>query len=191
MAGRISGGFCVLLACMLLVLPLQWVLAAVFAAIFHELCHYCAIRLCSRQGSAVHLYTFGAKLPLPPMSRKKEMLCALAGPAGSLLLLFLVRWAPRTAICGVFQAMYNLLPVYPLDGGRALQCLLSMLIPPPKAAKCASITEKVCFTGMILLSMYGLLVLRIGVLPLVWAGILILRIKFVKMPCKVGAERVQ
>ena len=59
------------------------------------------------------------------MTAGGELLCALAGPFGSLLLALLLRHVPELAICGLIQGVYNLLPLYPLDGGRALRCLFS------------------------------------------------------------------
>ncbi len=187
----ISGGFCIFLAAALLLLPLKWVIAAAFAAFFHELCHYLAIYLCTREHTQLHLFSFGARLPLPPMSLGKELLCALAGPLGGLTLLLFAPWTPRTAICAAFQSAYNLLPVYPLDGGRAASCLLSICFPPPLAQKAGALMEKICLTALCALSVYAFVALRLGVMPLILAGILIIRVKFAKMPCKVPQLRVQ
>ncbi len=187
----LSAGFCLLLACSLLFLPIQWVLAAVFAATFHELCHWAAIRLCSREDTPLLLFAFGAKLPLPTMSRSKELLCALAGPVGGLTLLFFARWMPRVAVCAAFQSFYNLLPIYPMDGGRAVQCLMSILLPPKKADHACKIIEQFCLGGLLILAFYGSLYLKLGIFPLILAGSLILRVKFIKMPCKVTPKRVQ
>ena len=43
---KLSPLFCISLAIMLLTLPLRWLFAAVIAAVYHELCHIAAIRLC-------------------------------------------------------------------------------------------------------------------------------------------------
>lgn len=61
------------------------------------------------------------------MSPGRELLCVLAGPAVSFSLLALARFFPRIAICGLVQGIYNLLPIYPLDGGKALRCMVSLL----------------------------------------------------------------
>ena len=55
---------------------------------------------------------------------RRELLAVLAGPAGSLLLLSLYRVLPRVAVCAAVQGFYNLLPIEPLDGGRALRLCL-------------------------------------------------------------------
>ncbi len=191
--GRIqpSGGFCLLLAVLILLFPLPWIMASLLAAGFHELCHSTAVYICTGQKIPIKLYVLGAQMPLPAMSRKQELLCTLAGPLGGLLLLLFAPWLPRTAICAGLQSIYNLLPIYPLDGGRAISCLLEMLLPPPAAKSVEKTTENLCIACLLLLGLWGYLVKKLGPLPLLMALFLLLRIKFLKMPCKVSSEGVQ
>ncbi len=181
----------IFLAALVLLLPLQWVAAAIIAALFHELCHWIAIYLCSRVAAPVAFFSFGARMELPPMSKLQEALCALAGPIGELCLLLFARWLPRTAICAAFQSLYNLLPVYPMDGGRALRCILTLLLPPNKADKLCTYTEKLCILALWAVALYAVLRLKLGLMPIILAAFLCRRIKFLKMPCKVGSLRVQ
>ena len=174
---EISGGFCVLLAMMLLLMPLQWLLAWLTAAAFHELCHYAAIRLCGGDARSLAFYADGAKMEMPTMSRSREVLCALAGPVGGFALLLCAGWLPRVALCGFIQSLYNLMPIYPLDGGRALYSGLLSILPPPKAGLVCSILERVCKWAIWLCGVYGCFVLRIGVFPLLMAALLLIRTK--------------
>ncbi len=174
---KLSGGFCIGLALMLLLVPLKWLLAALIAAAFHELCHYLAIRQCSGKWQSLKLYSFAAHLPLPQMSRGREVLCALAGPVGGLSLLLLVRWMPRLALCAGLQSIYNLLPIYPLDGGRALQSGLLLFLPPPAAAAACRFLEILCKAAICLLALYGCFCLHLGIFPLLMALLLLVRTK--------------
>ncbi len=188
---KISGGFYIGLAAMVLLLPVQWILAAIAAAVFHELCHYLAIFLCTGTRSSLRIFSFGAQLPLPAMGLGKELFCSLAGPLGGLFLLLFARWLPRLAICAAFQSAFNLLPIYPLDGGRSLYCLLHLLFPATRAEHAAHITESVILLGVIFAAGYSFFVLGLGIIPATMVCILILRVKFAKMPCKVSPLQVQ
>lgn len=116
-----SGGSLILAALMLLLLPLKWIIAAIFAAFIHEICHYIVIKLSGSDIIEVKFTQRGILMKTAPLSNMQELICALAGPAGGMLLFLFYRRIPRIAICAAIQGLFNLLPVYPLDGGRALR----------------------------------------------------------------------
>lgn len=80
---EISGWGCVALALALLVLPLPWLMAAVAAAAFHELCHALAVRLLGGRIYRMALGSRGAVMELAAMPPGRELLAAAAGPMGS------------------------------------------------------------------------------------------------------------
>lgn len=173
---QISAGSCIFAALLLLVLPLQWVLAAMFAAGFHELCHACAVSLCGGTIKRLTLGSGGAVMEVESMTRGRELICALAGPFGGLLLLLFSRWIPRIAICAGVQSLYNLLPVYPLDGGRALRCGAALLLPGRGERICV-ILENCCLLCAFLLAVYASFWLKLGFVPIAFAAILLLKRK--------------
>jgi len=122
----ISPSACVVGALTILLLPLQWIIAAFIAAAFHELCHVVAVRLCGGRIDRLQIGDRGAVIQTNALTAWQQLLCILSGPMGSLVLFLFVRWIPRIALCALFHAVYNLLPIYPLDGGRAIRCLLHM-----------------------------------------------------------------
>lgn len=123
----ISPSACAMAALTILLLPLRWIFAAFFAAAFHEICHILAVYLCGGRIQQLTIGDRGAVMYAKHMPIRKSILCVLAGPLGSLLLVLLLRWMPRVAICGLFHGIYNLLPIYPLDGGRAIRCICSAI----------------------------------------------------------------
>ena len=173
----VSIGSYLMLALMLLLMPLRWLFSAIVAAFFHELCHYIVIRLICGNVGNIKIYSYGARMPLPEMSREKEILCALAGPAGGLLMILWAPIYPRLAICAFVQSVYNLLPIYPLDGGRMISALLSILFIPPKAASLLHAMEIGIKTVIWIVCLYGCLCFNWGILPLFVAALVCIRIK--------------
>ena len=92
----------------------------------HELGHMAAAAALGGQVKCLRLTAVGAEMVLDatrPLSCAGELLCAMAGPAASLV------WALCAARLGLFTAagvslglgLFNLLPARALDGGRALE----------------------------------------------------------------------
>lgn len=118
---RIEGAIFLFAAAALLILPPDWLAASFLGVLIHELCHYLSLRLLRIPVYEIKLTISGCEMRTAPMRSWEEAMCAAAGPAGSLCLVVLYRIFPLLAICGLIQGLYNLLPMYPLDGGRILR----------------------------------------------------------------------
>lgn len=116
--------------CLLLLLaPLDLVFSFYAAAAIHESCHILALRLFHIPIYSMTLSISGAVIQTAPLPPKQEFLCAAAGPAGSFLCVLFLRFLPLVAIFGLIQGIYNLLPIYPMDGGRMLRCFCQIFCP--------------------------------------------------------------
>lgn len=180
----------VLGAVLVLVLPLDWLLAALGAAAFHEACHLTAIRVLGGRVLEVRIGTGGTIMETELSGRARELLCALAGPVGSFLLVFACRLFPKLAICGGIQGIFNLLPVYPLDGGRALRCGLELLWPQ-KAEKIGNWVEVSVLSALVIPAVAGAFFFSWGGIPLAAGLMLILKAILRKSPCKRSRIGVQ
>ncbi len=118
---EIRGSFYLLAALWLLLIPLRWVLGMVLTALIHELGHIAAIRLTRGTIHALELSAGGARIVTGPMEPGQELLCALAGPLAGGCVMLLWRCFPEAALAALMQTTFNLLPIYPLDGGRAIR----------------------------------------------------------------------
>ena len=190
-AMAIDGSAFLLLALLLLTAPLPWVGAALAAAAFHEACHWAALRLTGVRLRGMTVSAAGAVLKTGPMEPRQELWSALAGPAGSLLLLTLLRRFPRIALCGGIQGIFNLLPVYPLDGGRALRCLLKFRYSEQSAGHIAGIAENLTLAAIAGAGAALSFGENMGIAPVLAAVTMVMKAKMRKTPCKELFQRVQ
>ena len=132
----VSAAGCIAAALMVLVLPLPWLAAVAVAAIIHEGCHLLCLKLCRICVYRIHVGLHGAAIQTAALSPTQELVCAAAGPVGSFLCLAFTQSCPLLALCGFLQGIYNLIPVYPLDGGRILHAGAELLIPKHAESIC-------------------------------------------------------
>lgn len=114
-----------------------------FSIVFHELSHSLVARYYGLQIKGITLFIFGgvAEMQEEPVSPRVEFLMAVAGPVASVLLALVFFLFERmvtamdwsTAVTGVSHylamvnmivAIFNLVPAFPLDGGRMLRAVL-------------------------------------------------------------------
>lgn len=180
-----------LLGCIfLLTVPLNWFFAAIFAAAVHELFHAAAIRITGGQIYHFRIGVLGAVMETNLPGRKEEIVCAMAGPCGSFLLLILCHSFPRAALCGLVQGAYNLLPVYPLDGGRILFCILQGCCPK-HAEQIVNAVEFLTAGVLVTVTSFASFTQPLGLLPFFAAVFLLGKMRLRKRPCKQWKIRVQ
>lgn len=114
----------IFLVLLLLLVPFPWLLGWMIAVTFHELCHYAAVKLCGGEVYSLDLNPGGANMQCSTMTSSKAIFCVLFGPLGGLLPMLFGGVFPELALCSFLLSVYNLLPILPLDGGRALKIFL-------------------------------------------------------------------
>ena len=163
--------FCLLeLVLMLFLLPLRWLLAAMVAAFIHELGHYTAVRLLGGSVYGIKFGISGAVMEASDLPKWAELVCVIAGPLAGLLLGLMYPCFPVTAICAVAQSIYNLLPIYPLDGGRILRSAVLML---GGTEYCCVVIQRFAFVLLLLLCIY--IRYRYGISLFLFLGAILLR----------------
>ena len=165
----------IFLSVLLLLIPFPWLSAWLIAVIFHELCHVCAVYVSGGKILSVTIAANGICMDSTPLTEGKRLLSVLSGPLGGLLPVALSRYFPRLAICCWLLSLYNLLPLLPLDGGRALQILIG-------TRKYFLWVERIFMMILTLLACYGTVFLRLGLLPLLVVALIWFRNR--KFPCK-------
>ncbi len=183
----LRAGWSVLLVWGLIILwlPWRWILAAGVSIAVHELCHYGCVYALGGRVYRISLSLRGITMETSPMSPGAELICALAGPLGGLTLLLYARSFPRLALCALFHSCCNLLPIYPLDGGRAVRCVLSLLVPD-RAEQVFSVFQKLILWVTIFACLWASLIKGLGLLPLL-AAVLLLAKSGINNPCKEAA----
>ncbi|MBD3319843.1 MAG: CBS domain-containing protein, partial [Chitinivibrionales bacterium] len=150
--------------------------------ILHEFCHSFAARKFGMPMKGITLFIFGgvAEMDEEPPSAKAEFVMAIAGPlasivfGGTILLLLYLQGAETIPVFprGVLQylgsinlivAGFNLLPAFPLDGGRVLRAALWTWKKDIRTA-----TRIASYTG----NVFGIILIVLGIFSL-FSGALI------------------
>lgn len=122
--------------------------AALLACALHELGHFWTIRLLGGDVKLVRLTVIGAEMEVErPLNYWQEGLAALAGPAVNLALaLLFCGWRRGQTFAGLnlALALFNLLPLGRMDGGRVLGCALALLAGPGRAARISRGLDLIC-----------------------------------------------
>ena len=143
----------------------------------HEFGHVLVARRYGIETSEVTLLPIGgvASLRRMPDTPMRELAVALAGPAVNLVIavaLFVVLgsapWAgfedignpglsmtARLAAANLFLALFNLIPAFPMDGGRVLHALIAMRVGDLRATDIAANVGQACAFGLGLIGLFG------------------------------------
>ena len=163
---HIDSSVYIITALLVFIVPLQWFSAAMIAALIHEIAHIIFIYVFGGKISQITISVGRTKIYAYIPSLAAELICALAGPVASITTLCFAKIFPRFTLCALIQGLFNLIPVYPLDGGRALYCFLRMCIPDKADTISSGISTAVLFI-FILFSLYGLFFLSTGPIPFI------------------------
>ena len=173
----IRPGFIVFLCAYYYFDPAESFFPFLFSVTAHEAGHLLALYAFHVPIQKLTLTAGGAVLETPVVSYRRELIAAAMGPAINLLLfLVLIHAMPMFSLINFFLLAYNMLPFYPLDGGRILRAILSLLCRP----RTAKIIEK-CITviGMLFLvcfCVYLTCVWHAGLWPVLLCAVIMVKI---------------
>jgi Zn-dependent protease/CBS domain-containing protein len=159
---------------------IAFVLALFVCVILHELGHALAARRYGIQTKDITLYPIGgvARLDSMPEKPSQELVVALAGPMVNVVIMLLLSpfimqldlgstqdtqerllidaqtFLPMLGIVNVWLALFNLIPAFPMDGGRVLRAILSMNMNRVKATRIAAGVGKLLAVGFVFAGLY-------------------------------------
>lgn len=165
--------------------PLGLFLPFLCSAALHELGHWAVLRLYHVPAEQLRITALGCVMRTAPLSYRVEARCAFAGPGVNFLLFMLsVRIFPAFALVNLSLALFNLLPLWPLDGGRLLRAMLCSRLAPDNAQKAESWIAAVTVGLIWMLAAWATCYLHMGLAPAVLAAGLTLRMGQEKLVAK-------
>lgn len=150
---------------------LAFMLFLFVVVVLHELGHALVARRFGARTRDITLLPIGgiARMDRIPEKPIQELAVALAGPAVNLVVALgvfsVLAWrfagadsgpAPGSvadfteqfAWANLWLAGFNLLPAFPMDGGRVLRALLALRLPHPEATRIAALTGRIIAVGL-------------------------------------------
>jgi Zn-dependent protease/CBS domain-containing protein len=169
-----------------------FVLALFGCVVLHELGHALTARRFGIPTADITLLPIGglARLQRMPDKPWQELLVALAGPAVNVVIAAAL-WAagvtvpaglgatgrvvevgfwPELMLVNVMLVVFNLLPAFPMDGGRVLRALLAMKMEYARATRLAASIGQVVAIGFALLGLWSHNPFLVLIALFVWIG---------------------
>jgi len=156
-----------------------FVLSLFVCVTLHELGHALAAKRYGIKTKDITLYPIGGVARLEKMPEKPlhELVVALAGPMVNVLIMVLLlpfmhdfsletaagenvmvispsNFLPMLGIINIWLALFNLIPAFPMDGGRVLRALLAMKNDRVKATNIAATIGKIIAIGFVIDGFY-------------------------------------
>ena len=171
---------------------LGFVMALFGCVVLHELGHALMARRFGVPTADITLLPIGgvARLERMPEKPSEEFLVAIAGPLvnvaiAAILFAFKAKTAvdltdervllkgdflSRLLVVNLFLAIFNLLPAFPMDGGRILRALLAMFMDYGKATRTAAMVGQLIAIGLGFLGLQSGNVMLVFIAVFVWIG---------------------
>jgi Zn-dependent protease/CBS domain-containing protein len=153
-------------------------IALLFACVvLHEFGHILMARRFGIETPDVILLPIGgvARIPRMPEKPSQELAVAIAGPLVNVVIAFLlflllgaiqpeslaqiddprISLLARLAAANVFLVIFNMIPAFPMDGGRVLRALLAMKLGGPKATQIAAFIGQAFAFALGFLGLFG------------------------------------
>ena len=192
------------------------VILAIFGCVaLHEVGHALAARYYGVHTRDITLYPIGGVASLERMPERPwhEIVISLAGPAVNVVIalgilvgvwarsyVLPVGWSSaefgvteaflgRLFIANAFLAVFNLIPAFPMDGGRVLRALLSFGLPRLDATRAAVGVGSVVAAGLFMIGLVGLPALGVSGFNL--SLMLVAGVVFVLGQAELAAVRAQ
>lgn len=170
----------------------SFIVALFGCVLLHELGHAMAAKQFGIQTADITLLPIGgvARLERIPDEPRKELWIALAGPAVNVAIAVVLyfwialthQWEPlarlrvaagpmieRLLVANVWLVLFNLIPAFPMDGGRILRALLASRMSHPKATRVAALTGQGLAMAFAFIGFFGYpMLIFVGLF--VWIG---------------------
>ena len=140
-------------------------------ALVHELGHLASGILLGLKVKSVNIMPFGVSINFEDYSNKyimKKIIIAIAGPLMNLIIVILGicnEWEQDIIYSNMLIGMFNLIPLYPLDGGRIIKYIVHLTTNSREAEIITYKLSNVLIIILTLISSIGILLMKnIGVI---------------------------